>query len=237
MFSKCPFGISPSDAEHGLWYHGTAMDVREIVTERLMRPASAEFLAKQYRNWAELMPIEGRVYLTRRPRIALAFALLQLGHEQKPVYLLEINGADLVDVEPDEDVVGGHILTAILPKVHFLALAKLRMDIPSSLMASAPRHFDKEAVRTFWVRVCHNLGLTQASLGKRVLAKLSPAERRLFLSKNIAHVGPVPVAGVLQVPLPFDRRHSEALLDLSYGLWRSFYKWADPVLERAVRIL
>lgn len=225
--------VPPVEAERQtLWYHGTAGEdvARSIVQEGYLHPTpQAEFYTDP-----DIVPVPGRVYLTKDPVFALAFSILRrYGPHSRavvadPVYILEVEGKDLIDVEPDEDLVGALIFSAKHPQLLRMALEKL---YPNWNPHHPPIVY-QEKLRMLW--------RSSAALGKRLLACLDPEERRLFLNmpevRNIAHVGPVPVSGGQAVFLIHDDRMWEAIRGLKQGRWKLFREWAHPALKTAKRI-
>lgn len=104
-------------AEHRsrTYYHGTSSEkAGEGILKNGIEPGDIAMPEKfKGRKGPNLEPVKGKVYITPELRYAQIYAIGgdMAGHDWKPKdsnfgYLFAIDGADLADIQPDEDSVG-----------------------------------------------------------------------------------------------------------------------------------
>lgn len=216
-------GIPPGERESSImWYHGTdARAAKQILRDGFLRPVSK----KRYRKEdADLLPLPGRVYLSWKPAYAFMIGTIYasravLGASRGIVFVFEVDGPDLVDVEPDEDAVGWLALSGKIPELTLIA------------------------EQAGWLsRKSQSGGPDKSGIGKCLLAVLDSVQIRTILDHpdiaNIAHLGPVPIVGAWRVTMPGGDEQYRLFKNatMSGGL-RNLLNWAQEVwIKRAVRV-
>jgi len=197
VHANCKFAMpAPSSAQQTqTFYHGTPDEQagQQILQQGLVIPPEEKAMQNGF-----MRPVAGKVYLTPSIQYALIYALGgdMAGHQLRPEwitksrygYVFQINGADLQDVQPDEDSVGELLYHKNAP--YWLQNMAERRVAPNRLK----KLLDGEYAYF-------------ASVGKQLLRVMSPAQKAelMTLGGHVAHTGPTKPSAAWRV----DRSRSQ----------------------------
>lgn len=197
---------APSSVRSTRYYHGTGTheSAHSILRSGVLRPQSP--------RRGHTAPVAGRVYVTPNITQALAYATWDRSTGAKEMrkaepygYVFEVSPWFFGDVQPDEDVVGMLVRTAISDcdyENEHPAQGKLCRDpkLRQQLAASARRHLTQRQLE----KIEQGEYAYYASGGKRLLRKLSATtqEQLLELGVALAVDGPVPITRAWRFPKP-----------------------------------
>jgi hypothetical protein len=169
------------------YYHGTSLEsaFNEILKHGL-KPGDVTLMQQTSKAKENLNPVKGKVYITSDIGYAQMYAIggdiagsSYLPKDRKHGYLFVIDGAELKDIQPDEDKVGELIYKAFRREL-FDPVVSRYVSLASKKLTD--RQFKKFADAEY---------LMWAHLGKKLLQDMSDADKLHFieLSSNIAHGG------------------------------------------------
>lgn len=172
---------SPTHIE-SFWYHGTSkQNIDKIIQDRALKPS--ESVTKRSRGM--MTPVFDKVYLTAKIDEAIGYAYFR-SPANTSVYLVIVDGKELKDIQPDEDVIADLLQTDDTIK-GFEWLNRLARY-------TDPKLYDK----------FHRMGdyAYSVSLAKKVVNKLSDEQKVELINKGmkIAHSGVIEISQVWELP-------------------------------------
>lgn len=183
ILANCKFAMPAPSAQMQAqpFYHGTPEEsaAQQIMQQGLIIPPDL----KDRKGF--LKPVAGKVYLTPNISYALIYALgANMAGSEFPAdwyakkgrygYVFQMNGADLQDVQPDEDSVGEMLYEQKGP--YWLKNLAERIVAPSRMKAVMSGEY-----------------IYFASVGKQLIRAMSPAQlsELMALGGHVAHTGSV----------------------------------------------
>lgn len=201
---------SPLDIHKNIyWYHGTnSTHLESIMKNRVLKPSeivtatSKRMMAPQY----------GKVYLTQDVEEALSYAYMRISSRDEgkilPI-LVVIDGRELIDFEPDEDILADLISKYVTSdKFNNTWLRKLAAD-NAPAMLSKYDVFGDYAYGT--------------QLGKILIKYLTDDQKYDLINHGgkIAHTGEIKIKEIWQ--LPSEIEHVSILADEYYNVSKLLY--------------
>lgn len=169
------------------YYHGTSSEnaFNEILKDGL-KPGDVTLAKTTSKAKENLNPVKGHVYITTDIGYAQMYAIggdlagsSYMPKDRKYGYLFVIDGAELKDIQPDEDQVGELIYKALNKKIFDPVVSRYVLAASKKLTDRQYKKFmDGEYV--MW-----------AHLGKKLLADMPDSDKLHFvnLASNVAHHG------------------------------------------------
>lgn len=221
------------------YFHGTMVEAwgQRILREGIIRPGSD---VVTHTGW--MKPLEGYVYLTSELRVATSYAVDVL--PPKGVkggdfgYVFAIDGAQLADLDVDEDVVGVLAEAALRKRAGddpSYDLKKLGVRQDGAFLKSFVPFVDARLTtkeRTDLVELNYEGRSTvklRAKVGKKLEAQLSDEQRQAILDLGgpVRHRGPVAISAAWRVPKKL--RWSSVMSPLQNDFLPYFNEVTDPI--------
>jgi hypothetical protein len=171
------------------YYHGTSSEKAGLgILANGIQPGDV-IIQRAATKGPNLIPVPGKVYITPHLGTAQAYAiggdLAGSNYKAKDLdfgYLFEIDGAELLDIQPDEDSVGELIYKTIHQPKDAQVLPFLRTWAAQAQSSLTPRQFEKFKDGEY---------VMYAHLGKKLLKNMSDGEKLRFieLGAHVAHTG------------------------------------------------
>lgn len=183
----------------GVFYHGTdTTEAAKSIWKNGLDPQKTEIKYEKNKG-NTFKPVTNKVYITKDAGYAAIYAiggdLASSGYQVKPTedrygYLLEFDGSQLNDVQPDEDSVGEFISIGLNSQSqYYIEKFKHIIDSPlvKRLVTYTINNYSPSTVR----RVKDGEALWETKLGKLIVKILSDSEKLelIKLGAHIAHEG------------------------------------------------
>ena len=194
----------PEELKGKTWYHGTKEElVQKIISEKALIPPTTP-------GKGDMSPQLGKVYITSDVKEGIGYAFFRNGgHLEYPRpgwetkeaygYLVVIQGTDMKEYEPDEDIVADLVGDYDSNKENGVHKYQWLRDLSQRV---APKQFDKYEKQGDYAY--------GTKLGKMVVKYLTPAQKLLLVlaGKKMGHEGSIPVSEVWKL----DQRKREEYL-------------------------
>jgi hypothetical protein len=184
------------------WYHGTNEESAvNIIKSGGLNPST--ITTKKSRG---LQPVSGKTYLTRDIEEALAYAYLRsgagsfkyprVGDDQKFGYVIVIDGNELKEIQPDEDIIADLVMDYESNMVNGKHIFPWLVQLAKSKTPSLYKKYEREGDYSYGTE-----------MGKVLMKYLSDGQKEQLINhgKKLAHDGPLKVKEVWRIYLS---RHS-----------------------------
>lgn len=186
-------------------YHGTGtLAAAEAIARDGLDPAATE--VKYGARKPTARPVAGRVYLTPELKYAGIYALggdmwgstydMSEGGREPRGYIFEFDGADLLDVHPDEDSVGEFLYRWVQTgssrefyDKHYPGWYERAKDVMPSVFRTA----DRVLTDGQWRKLRSGEMIGQIAAGKKILSHLTDEQKTglIELGAHVAHEGAI----------------------------------------------
>lgn len=188
----------PKDEHRGLWYHGTNKEGYEgIKTEGYLIPRK-DITEK---SKSKMAPQHNKVYMTSNIQEAIDYAFFRSGNDKnsdgrKFGYLVVIDGTELEDIHPDEDIIADTIPLYVNKDNNSWLRNLAKQKAPKSL-----EKYDKYGDYAYGT-----------ALGKLLMKYLTDEQKYKLIEygKKIAHTGRVKVKQIWK--LSYDKYGMEPIV-------------------------